>query len=67
MDAKGLPVNGKFIYYSDMDRSPTDVCCAILGLIFGLAMFIVALVVYDHGKLERVNYPADRKGKICQI
>lgn len=30
-------------------------------------MLIVALISYDHNKLEKINYPSDRKGKICKL
>ena len=30
-------------------------------------MFVVALIVYDHNKLEKINYASDRKGKICKL
>ena len=36
-----------------------------MGIIFGVIMFIIALIAYNQSKLESINYPADRKGNVC--
>ncbi len=67
IDARQLPVKGINLLTPDHERSPTDVCCAISGIIFGAVLFIVALIAYDHNKLQKINYAADRNGKICRL
>ena len=42
-------------------------CCLILGLIFGLVLFIVACCLFNSGTLLRINYPADSNGGVCML
>lgn len=45
----------------------TDVCCLIVGVLFGLVLFIFACVLYSSHNLKRTNYPADSNGKVCML
>lgn len=45
----------------------TDVICIILGVLFGLVLFIIAVCVYSRPNLKRASYPVDSKGVVCQI
>lgn len=45
----------------------TDVICIVIGVIFGLILFIMAVVMFDRSNLERTSYPADSTGNICQL
>lgn len=41
--------------------------CIIIGVLFGLALFITALVMYNSANLHLANYPSDSKGTVCAI
>jgi len=43
------------------------VICIIIGVLFGLALFITALIMYNGANLHLANYPADSKGNVCAI
>lgn len=45
----------------------TDVCCLILGLIFGLVLFIMAICMFNRANLAKTGYPADSNGNVCQL
>lgn len=64
---KGFACPGYFIIYADAPRKSTDVCCLIIALLFGLALFILACVLINRSNLNRSNFPADTKGNICML
>jgi hypothetical protein len=51
----------------DNKRKITDVICIIIGVIFGLALFIAAIIMYNKANLHLADYPADSKGNVCAI
>ena len=51
----------------DEGRRITDICCAIIGVVFGLTMFIIACVMLNKSNLIRANFPTDTKGNICLL
>ena len=52
---------------SEESRKCTDVCCLIIGVIFGLTLFIIACIDFNSTTLMRINYPADSKGNVCML
>lgn len=53
--------------YADEKRKLTDVICIILGVLFGLVLFIVAIVLFNSSHLSRTDYPADAAGNVCLV
>jgi hypothetical protein len=53
--------------YADEKRKLTDVICIILGVLFGLILFIVAIVLFNSSHLSRTDYPADAAGNVCLL
>lgn len=53
--------------YPEEQRRITDVCCLIIGVLFGLIIFILACCAYNGDNLKRSNYPADSKGRVCMM
>jgi len=45
----------------------TDVCSLIIGVLFGLILFIVCCCVYNNNNLLRINYPANSSGNVCML
>lgn len=45
----------------------TDVCSLIIGVLFGLVLFIVACCVFNESNLQRINYPTDTAGNVCML
>lgn len=45
----------------------TDVCSLIIGVLFGLIIFIVACCVFNQNTLKKINYPADSAGNVCML
>ena len=53
--------------HPEPQRKVTDVCPLIIGILYGLIIFIVAVAVYNGSNLQRGSYPADSAGKVCQL
>lgn len=51
----------------DSQRSCTDVCCLICGILFSLLMLILAAATFNYSKYYKVNFPADSNGNLCGI
>lgn len=66
-DSRDLPVPGTSILTLDEHRKVTDVCCLILGVLYGLILFIIACVLYSSYNLKKSNYPSDSAGTVCQL
>ena len=50
---------------TDKNRRITDICCCGCGVIFGLILFILALVLINRTNIARSNFPTDNQGHIC--
>lgn len=45
----------------------TDVICLIVGILFGLILFITSVVMFNQTNLTKTYYPADSQGNVCII
>ena len=45
----------------------TDVCCLIIGVIFGLVLFLIAISVFNRNNLAKTGYPTDSNGNVCEL
>jgi hypothetical protein len=66
-DANDLPLRGSTHPNSDDLRKTTDVCCLVVGILFGLVLFITACAVYNGANLKKGSYPTDSSGKVCML
>jgi len=45
----------------------TDVVCMIIGILFGLILFIMAIVMINQTNLKKAYYPTDTQGNVCIV
>jgi hypothetical protein len=60
-----LPIERSNSINLDKDRRITDICCCGIGVIFGLTLFILALVLLNKNNLVNSNFPTDNQGNLC--
>jgi hypothetical protein len=45
----------------------TDVVCLIVGILFGLSLFVASVVMFNQSNLTKTYYPTDSQGNVCMI
>lgn len=67
-----VPIACKYLAYVDNDRTCTDVCCIILGVIFFLGMLVPTFFLYNDSiyfvtavNFQRSNFATDSDGNVC--
>ena len=47
------------------DRSCTDIPCCLIFVLYVIGMFVVGIIAFKEGDLDRLIYPKDSKGNTC--